>query len=82
MSRLARAETMFSKPLALLFDPGSCTAGLRWPWYPSFVEEFWSPVRAHSAKKALVNQGAISACPFLRESARDLISLGRGLDSN
>jgi hypothetical protein len=23
MSRLARAETMFSKPLALLFDPGS-----------------------------------------------------------
>jgi hypothetical protein len=39
-------------------------------------------VRAHSAKKALVNQGAISASPFLRESARDLISLRRGLNSN
>jgi hypothetical protein len=46
MSRLARAETMFSKPLALLFDPGSRTIGLRRPWYPSFVEELWSPVRA------------------------------------
>jgi len=55
---------------------------LREPAKPSFVEELWSPVRAHLRKKALVNQGAISASPFLRESARDLISLRRGLDSN
>jgi hypothetical protein len=40
MSRLARSETMFSKPLALLFDPGSCTTGLRWPWYPSSWRSF------------------------------------------
>ena len=31
MSRLARAETMFSKPLALLFDPGSTRPALREP---------------------------------------------------
>jgi hypothetical protein len=31
MSRLARAETMFSKPLALLFNPGSTRSTLREP---------------------------------------------------
>jgi len=73
---------MFSKPLALLFNPGSRTFGPRGPVMPVFVEELWSPVRARPSKKALVNQGAISASPFQRKSARDLISLGRGLDSN
>ena len=62
--------------------PWIVTPTLREPAKPSFVEELWSPVRAHLRKKALVNQGAISASPFLRESARDLISLRRGLDSN
>jgi hypothetical protein len=62
--------------------PWIVTPALREPAKPSFVEELWSPVRAHSAKKALVNQGAKCACPFLRVSARDLISLRRGLDSN
>ena len=57
------------------------TFGLARAVVPSFVEELWSPVRALPAKKALVNQGAKCACPFLRESARDLLSLKRGLNS-
>jgi hypothetical protein len=44
---------MFSKPLALLFDPGSRTLGLRRPVMPVFVEELWSPVRARSRNKGI-----------------------------
>jgi hypothetical protein len=82
MSRPTRAEAMFSKPLALLFDPGSsrrlCASRRCRPSWRSFGARC---VRVQR-EKAWVNQGAKSACPFLRESARDLISLRRGLDSN
>jgi hypothetical protein len=44
---------MFFKPLALLFDPGSRTLGLRRPVMPVFVEELWSPVRARRAKNGI-----------------------------
>ena len=40
MSRPAIAEAMFSKPLALLFNPGSSTMNLRWPWCPSSWRSF------------------------------------------
>jgi hypothetical protein len=78
----ARAETMFSKPLALLFDPGSSRSVLREPSCRPSWRSFGARCVRGRRKKALVNQGAISASPFLRESARDLLSLGRGLDSN
>ena len=63
-------------------QPWIDTPTLREPSCRPSWRSFGARCVRRSSKKALVNQGAISASPFLRESARDLISLRRGLDSN
>jgi hypothetical protein len=71
---------MFSKPLALPFDPGSSDARCARLRRPSYVEELWSPVLTLGRKKRLVNLAQQLSSSFSHGKRDGPFSLGRGLN--